>query len=52
MGVANDNGEVVFYDSTIITIYTYPGVPEGVWALTGYGNSSKHTSVAYFEVTD
>lgn len=51
-GVANENGEVEFLGSTVITLYTFPGVPTGIWALTGYGNSSGHTSVAYFEVTD
>ncbi len=52
LGVANENGEVVFLESTTISIYTFPGDPPGVWALTGQGTNSNHQSVAYFEVTD
>lgn len=48
--VANENGEAVLFGEVPIQIFTSSGDPIGVWALTGVGNRSDTTSIAYLTV--
>jgi hypothetical protein len=50
LAVANENGEAVLFGETPITVFTTNQAPAGVWALTGQGMRSGHTSIGYFVV--
>jgi len=51
-GVAKANGEVALDGHSPFTIVTDSSDPVGVWAITGQGEKSGHTSVAYFTVLE
>lgn len=51
-GKADALGNVQLFDETPFPITTQPGDPTGVWAVSGYGNTSNRKAIAYFTVTN
>lgn len=50
MGIGTENGVAMLQGKSPFYLTTNAGDPEGVWAVTGQGNESGHTSIAYFVV--
>lgn len=51
LGEANADGVATLFGNAPINVNTTNAAP-GVWALTGKGDSSDHTSIGYFTVTE
>lgn len=50
MGVADERGNVQLMGASPFVVMTEEGDPSGVWAVSGHGNQSERTAVAYFTV--
>jgi hypothetical protein len=50
--IANAEGVVDYYGDTVIPVFTFPGLPTGIYNMVGQGIDSGKVSIAYFELTD